>query len=78
MEIYRVNLRIKFEYEKTRTRKNSEFTHFSQNRIPPVFQQSDNHIGLIDIVRTQSFSRNYYFLPPDTHTYVYVSGGKKC
>ena len=24
------------------------------------------------------FPKNNYFLPPDTHTHVYVSGGKKC
>ena len=27
---------------------------------------------------TPIFAKNKYFLPPDTHTYVYVSGGKKC
>ena len=30
--------------------------------------------GIIHLVRTQ----NFHFLPPDTHVYVYVSGGKKC
>ena len=25
-----------------------------------------------------NFARNEHFLPPDTHTYVCVSGGKKC
>ena len=25
-----------------------------------------------------NFSKNEHFLPPDTHTYVCVSGGKKC
>ena len=35
-------------------------------------------VGIINLVRTQNFPKNYYFLPPDTHTYVYVSGGKKC
>ena len=27
---------------------------------------------------TQNFSKNEHFLPTDTHTYVCVSGGKKC
>ena len=31
MEIYRVNLRIQFEYRKIRTRKNSVVGHFSRS-----------------------------------------------
>ena len=34
-----------------------------------------------DVSRKQSkpkFPKNKHFLPPDTHTYVCVSGGKKC
>ena len=27
---------------------------------------------------TPNFPKNEHFLPPDTHTYVCVSGGKKC
>ena len=27
---------------------------------------------------TQNFPKNLNFLPPDIHTYVCVSGGKKC
>ena len=27
---------------------------------------------------TPNFLKNEHFLPPDTHTYVCVSGGKKC
>ena len=34
--------------------------------------------GIIYLVGTQNFAKNYFFLAPDTHTYVYVSGGKKC
>ena len=30
--------------------------------------------GLID---SESFPKNHYFLPPDRHTYVFVSGGQK-
>ena len=35
-------------------------------------------LGIIHLVRTQDFPENFYFLPPDMHTYVCVSGGKKC
>ena len=34
--------------------------------------------GLIHLVRSQNFPKNYYFFPSDTHTFVYVPGGKKC
>ena len=34
-------------------------------------------IGIINLVRAQNFPKNLNFLPPDTQTYVYVSGGKK-
>ena len=34
--------------------------------------------GIIHLVCTQNFSKKYYFLPPDTHTYMCVSGGKCC
>ena len=33
--------------------------------------------GIIHLVCLQNFSKNYYFLPPEAHTYVCVSGGKK-
>ena len=33
-------------------------------------------IETIELVRTQTFSKNYYFLPSDTHTYVWVLGVK--
>ena len=32
---------------------------------------------MIHLARTQNVSKNWYFLPPDTHTYVCVLGGKK-
>ena len=36
-------------------------------------------IGIIHLVRTENFPKNYHFLPPDTHTYVRVlTDGKKC
>ena len=31
---------------------------------------------IIHLVRTQNFRKNYYFLPPNTHTLVCLSGGK--
>ena len=34
--------------------------------------------GIIHVVRTQNFPKSWHFLPPDTHTYICVSGGKKC
>ena len=37
-----------------------------------------NYLGIIHLVSTQNFPKKLYFLPPDTLTYVCVSGGKKC
>ena len=34
-------------------------------------------IEIIHLVGTQNFPKNC-FLPPDTHTYMGVSGGRKC
>lgn len=34
--------------------------------------------GIIYLVPVKSFPKNLHFLPPDTYTYVRVSGGKKC
>ena len=34
------------------------------------------YFEIIHLVHTQTFPKNYHFLPPDTH--MYVSGGKKC
>ena len=34
------------------------------------------YLGVVHLVRTQNFPKNQHFLPPDTHTYVCVSGGK--
>ena len=33
--------------------------------------------SVIYLVRTQNFPQNEHFLPPDTHTYICISGGKK-
>ena len=35
-------------------------------------------LGVIYLVHLQDFPKNQHFLPPDTYTYVCVSGGKKC
>ena len=34
--------------------------------------------GIIYLLRSQNFPKNQHFLPPDTHTFMCVSGGKKC
>ena len=34
--------------------------------------------GTIHLVSTENFPKNQHFLPSDTHTYVCISGGKKC
>ena len=34
--------------------------------------------GIIHLVRLQNFPKNKHFFFPDTHKYVYVSGGQKC
>ena len=33
--------------------------------------------GMTHLVCTQNIPKKQYFLPPDTHTYVCVLGGKK-
>ena len=35
-------------------------------------------LDIVHLVRSQNFLKKYLFLPPDTHTYVFMSGGKKC
>ena len=32
---------------------------------------------ITNLLRLQNFPKKWYFLPPDTHTYVGVTGGKK-
>ena len=34
--------------------------------------------GIIVLVGSQHFPKNEQFLSPETHTYVYISGSKKC
>ena len=34
-------------------------------------------VGIIHLIHTQSFPKNCYLLPPDMHTDLWVSGGKK-
>ena len=42
------------------------------------FLVSFSFLGFIHAVRPQNISKNWHFLPPDTHTYMCVSGGKNC
>ena len=35
------------------------------------------HQGVMHSVFTQTFPKNFYYLSPDTHTYIYTFGGKK-
>ena len=35
-------------------------------------------LGVINLVLMQKFPKKQHLLPPDTRTYVCVSGGKKC
>ena len=35
------------------------------------------HLGIIDLMHSQHFPKNWHFLSPDVHMYVYLSGGKK-
>ena len=39
---------------------------------------NDQHCpGIIHLERSKNFPKNQHFLPPDTHTYMPVSEGKK-
>ena len=55
----------------------------SKHKQPPevVGNNSKGRISKWEVTRKQrmlNFPKNGHFLPPDTHTYVCVSGGKKC
>ena len=41
-------------------------------------QKSEPHNGITRKLSTLNFPKKRTFLTPDTHSYVYVSGGKKC
>ena len=43
-----------------------------------IRQKGDLKTGVSRKQSTPKFTKNKHFLPPDTHTYVCVSGGKKC
>ena len=43
-----------------------------------VRQKGESQYGVSKKQRTPSFPKNKQFLPHDAHTYVCVSGGKKC
>ena len=42
-----------------------------------IRQNGESQNGFSRKKSTSNFLKNEYFLPPDTHTYVRVSGGKK-
>ena len=42
------------------------------------FKRTNLKTGVSRKQSTPNFPKNEHFLPPDTHTYVCVSGGKKC
>ena len=41
-------------------------------------QKGEPQTGVSRKQDTPNFPKNEHFLPPDTHTYVWVSEGKKC
>ena len=43
-----------------------------------IRQKGESQNGVSRKQSTSNFPKNEHFLPPDTHTYVCVSGGKKC
>ena len=43
-----------------------------------IRQRANLKTGVSRKQSTPNFPKNEHFLPPDTHTYVCVSGGKKC
>ena len=42
-----------------------------------ILKFKKTRLRIIHLVRTQNFPKNYHFLPPDKHTYVCISGGRK-
>ena len=56
-EIYRVNLRIQFEYGKIRTRKNSVFEHFSHSGLNHYF--AIKNISALYFVQDLAYVNNY-------------------
>ena len=46
--------------------------------IPSIIRQNGESQNVLRKQRTPNFPQNEQFLPRDTHTYVCVSGGKKC
>ena len=61
-----------FEFLK-KLHKTEAWCHFVGNR-----QKGESQSRCFKKTKHAKFSKNEHFLPPDTHTYVCVSGGKKC
>ena len=58
------------------------FMHWNLNNFENlsssvIMQKSESQNGCYK-KNTQSFPKNEYFLPPDTHMCLYVPGGRKC
>ena len=43
-----------------------------------ITQKGESQEGCYRKPSTPIFSKNDHFLPPDPHTHMYISGGKKC
>ena len=52
-------------------------TYFAQKYQEQLSSWTVFTFGIIHVVRTQNFPKNKNFLPPDTQTFVCVSGGMK-
>ena len=60
---------------RSRDKKKYKKNKFHDRPIRIVYDEKLVPLGIIYVVRTRNFPKNYYFLPLDT--YVCVSGGKK-
>ena len=50
----------------------------ARNRLIKLSLKMKQYQGIIYLTGTQNFPKNKYFLTPDTHTYMGLSGSKKC
>ena len=48
------------------------------NKSSVIRQKGESQKGCFKKTKHAKFSENEHFFPSDKHTYVYVSGGKKC
>ena len=54
------------------------FSNFQNHTFGIQLLKQPLFTNFIHLVHTQNFPKDQPFLPPDTHTHVCVSGGKKC